>query len=72
MPVTWSDEKRILYIAPVGVKTHDLPHTVASNMVKVFYAFKYLLGHGGGEVRISHVIGWDVIHYHSFLGQNRS
>ena len=25
------------YIAPVGVRTHDLPHTVASNMVKVSY-----------------------------------
>ena len=23
------------YIAPVGVRTHDLPHTAASNMVKV-------------------------------------
>ena len=22
------------FIAPVGVRTHDLPHTVASNMVK--------------------------------------
>ena len=26
------------YIAPVGVRTHDLPHTAASNMVKVSYA----------------------------------
>ena len=25
-------------IAPVGVRTHDLPHAVASNMVKVSYA----------------------------------
>ena len=39
MPVTWSDEKNSsYYIAPVGVRTHDLPHTVASNMVKVSYA----------------------------------
>ena len=26
------------YIAPVGVRTHGLPHTVASNMVKVSHA----------------------------------
>ena len=26
------------YIAPVGDWTHDLPHTVASNMVKVSHA----------------------------------
>ena len=26
------------YIALVGVRTHDLPHTVASNMVKVSHA----------------------------------
>ena len=26
------------YIAPVGDRTHDLPHTVASNMVKVSHA----------------------------------
>ena len=26
------------YIAPVGVRTHDLPHTVASNMIKVSHA----------------------------------
>ena len=32
------------YIAPVGDRTHDLPHTVASNMVKVSHA----LHHGGG------------------------
>ena len=39
MPVTWSDETLILlYIAPVGVQTHDLPYTVASNMVKVSHA----------------------------------
>ena len=26
------------YIAPVGDRTHDLPHTVSSNMVKVSHA----------------------------------
>ena len=31
MPVTWSDEKLILLYCPVGVLTHDLRHTVASN-----------------------------------------
>ena len=30
------------YIAPVGVRTHDLPHTVASNMGKVSYALTHL------------------------------
>ena len=29
------------YIAPVGVRTHDLPHTVASNMVKVCHALNH-------------------------------
>ena len=29
------------YIAPVGVQTHDLPHTVASNMGKVSYALTH-------------------------------
>ena len=29
------------YIAPVGVRTHDLPHTVASNMDKVSYALTH-------------------------------
>ena len=29
------------YIAPVGVRTHDLPHTVASNMVKMSYALTH-------------------------------
>ena len=38
------------YIAPVGDRTHDLPHTVASNMVKVSLAF---FGHGSG-LRIVH------------------
>ena len=41
MPVTRSDEKLIHYIAPVGVRTHHLPHTVASNMVKVSHAFTH-------------------------------
>ena len=30
-----------VYIAPVGVRTHDLPHTVASNMVKVSHALDH-------------------------------
>ena len=29
------------YIAPVGVRTHDLSHTVASNMGKVSYALTH-------------------------------
>ena len=29
------------YIAPVGDCTHDLPHTVASNMVKVSHALNH-------------------------------
>ena len=29
------------YIAPVGVRTHDLPHTVASNMVKVSHTLNH-------------------------------
>ena len=29
------------YIAPVGDRTHDLPHTVASNMVKVSHALTH-------------------------------
>ena len=29
------------YIAPFGVRTHDIPHTVASNMGKVSYALTY-------------------------------
>ena len=30
------------YIAPVGDRTHDLPHTVASNMVKVSLALNHV------------------------------
>ena len=30
------------YIAPVGDRTHDLPHTVASNMVKVSHILNHL------------------------------
>ena len=37
------------YIAPVGVRTHDLPHTVASNMVKVSHA----LNHSATEGQLS-------------------
>ena len=29
------------YIAPVGDWTHDLPHTVASNMVKVSHTLSH-------------------------------
>ena len=29
------------YIAPVGDRTHDLPRTVASNMVKVSHALNH-------------------------------
>ena len=29
------------YIAPVGDRIHDLPHTVASNMVKVSYTLAH-------------------------------
>ena len=43
------------YIAPVGDRTHDLPHNVASNMVKVS-------GHGGGDYCIRNT---RYIHVHS-------
>ena len=29
------------YTAPAGDRTHDLPHTVASNMVKVSHALNH-------------------------------
>ena len=29
------------YIAPAGDRAHDLPHTVASNMVKVSHALNH-------------------------------
>ena len=29
------------YIAPVGVRTHDLPHSAPSNVVKVSHAFNH-------------------------------
>ena len=44
VPVTWSDDKLIplsYYIAPVGDRTHDLPHTVAPNMVMVSHALTH-------------------------------
>ena len=44
------------YIAPVGDRTHDLPHTVASNMVKVSHA----LNHSATEAV-------DCILYHVFV-----
>ena len=40
------------YIAPVGDRTHDLPHTVASNMVKVSNA----LNHSATEAVVSFVV----------------
>ena len=46
------------YIAPVGDRTHDLPHTVASNMVKVSHA----LNHSATEAYVSHTrISWYVV-----------
>ena len=41
MPVTWSDENSSYYISPAGDRTHDLPHTVASNMGKVSHAITH-------------------------------
>ena len=53
-----SDEKLILlqvYIAPVGDRTHDLPHTVASNMVKVSHALYHSATEVVKNVLISHM-----------------
>ena len=36
-----SDENSSYYIAPVGDRTHDLPHTVASNRVNVSHALNH-------------------------------
>ena len=36
-----SDENSSYYNAPVGDRTHALPHTVASNMVKVSHAINH-------------------------------
>ena len=36
-----SDEKLILLYCPGRDRTHDLPHTVASNMVKVSHALNH-------------------------------
>ena len=41
------------YIAPVGDWTHDLPHTVATNMVKVSHA----LNHSATEAGKTDMIG---------------
>ena len=41
--VGWKTHPTIICIAPVGDWTHDLPHTVASNMVKVSHARRRLL-----------------------------
>ena len=40
MPVTWMKNSSY-YIAPAGDRTHDLPHTVASNMGKVSHALTH-------------------------------
>ena len=37
----WSDYNSSYYIAPVGDRTHDLPHAVASNMVNVSHAITH-------------------------------
>ena len=39
------------YIAPVGDWTHDLPHTVASNMVKVSHALNHSATEAVDDVR---------------------
>ena len=44
------------YIAPVGDWTHDLPHTVASNMVKVSHA----LNHSATEAVWTRYFGYDL------------
>ena len=49
------------YIAPVGNRTHDLPHTVASNMVKVSHA----LNHSATEAVISN-IGASIIQHKTY------
>ena len=36
--VGWKTDPTTVYIAPVGVRTHNLPHTVASHMGKVSHA----------------------------------
>ena len=42
------------YIVPVGVRTHDLPHTLASNMGKVSHA----LTHSAVTTVTTVVTGW--------------
>ena len=41
MPVTCRMKNSSYYIAPVRDRTHDLPHTVASNVVKVSHALNH-------------------------------
>ena len=64
MPVTWSDEKLILLYCPVEVRTHDLPHTAASNVMampmamamglgKVPYGYGYAFTHSAISPSIS-------------------
>ena len=47
------------YIAPVGDRTHDLPHTVASNMVKVSHALNHSATERMGDessTQVNHVM----------------
>ena len=37
----WKTHPTIIIIAPVGVRTHDLPHSAPSNVVKVSHAFNH-------------------------------
>ena len=60
VPVTWSDEKLILLYCPVEVRTHDLPHTAASNVMamamglgNVPYAYGYAFTHSAISPSIS-------------------
>ena len=43
--------KNSYYIVPVGDQTHDLPHTIASNMVKV----SHTLNHSATEAVLNDV-----------------
>ena len=49
-------------MSPVGHRTHELPHTVASNMVKVFHALNHSATGAGGLCE-SHNIIWKVAYF---------
>ena len=49
------------YIAPVGVRTHDLPHTVASNMGNVSHALTHSATAAVISVRVQDGIEWPQI-----------